>query len=286
MGKQVVLQIFAITGSTLRQERRNIRVIMGYLLGLAVLCRYISDFFRYAQDAGEPINVLETFVVAEQDSMNLMFLALGWLLVLAGAPFVKGNAAYVLYRSSRRRWNMGSLLYILLQAFFFVSCMAAVTVLAGSFIGFPGDIWSSPVYELAMDRGNHLGVKYGVTFPWGMMMKSMTVPQAFGITFLLMYLYFAFLGVLLYTCSLLLHRVWGMAVVFGVHFLGYLFKAEGYQHLKYSLLACAIPGYLADSAFGYWKSVCLYIALIVLLLGVTSLFVKRVDFAERTEVEG
>ena len=52
--------------------------------------------------------------------------------------------------------------------------------------GFWGNMWSSPVYNLAMDTGNYLGVKYNISFPWANVMQAMTVQQAFMITFILL----------------------------------------------------------------------------------------------------
>ena len=60
------------------QEQRNGRVIMGYLLGFAVMGYWMSGFLRYASDTGEPVNILESFCVVEQHYVNMLFLVLGW----------------------------------------------------------------------------------------------------------------------------------------------------------------------------------------------------------------
>ena len=82
-----------------RQEQRNVRVIMGYLLGFAIVGYWMSGFLRYAADTGEPVNILEAFCVVEQHYVNMLFLVLGWLLVVADAPFMKGNIYLLLYLS-------------------------------------------------------------------------------------------------------------------------------------------------------------------------------------------
>lgn len=55
----------------------------------------------------------------------------------------------------------------------------------------------------------------------------MTVPQAFIITFVLLYLYLVVLGILLYVCNLLLKEIYGILVVFGLQLSGYLLQQEG-----------------------------------------------------------
>lgn len=273
-----------ITKGMFEQEHRKGRVVMGYLLGLAIVGYWMSNFLKLALDIGEPINILETFCVVEQHYVNLLFLILGWLFVIADAPFIKGNTYLLLYRCGRKRWNMGMVFYILIQAFFYTAVMAVFTVVISSFIGYIGNIWSSPVYSLAMDVGNHIGVKYDITFPYVMMMQTMTVPQAFAVTFLFLYLYLAFLGVLLYVCNLLFSGIAGIVFVLGVHLLGYLQMMDG--HVEASLLARAVPGNFIDGSRCFWLSAVLFLGLIAVLVILSAILIKKVDFKAGAEVDG
>ena len=265
------------------QEQRSGRVIMGYLLGYAIMGYWMSGFLRYAADTGEPINILETFCVVEQHYVNMLFIVLGWLLVVADAPFIKGNIYLLLYRCGRKRWNMGMFFYILVQAFLYTAAMAAFTIMISSFFGFAGNMWSSPAYSLALDVTNSIGTKYNITFPWLMMMKTMSVPEAFAVTFLFLYLYLAFMGALLYA-ALLVSGIAGMVVVIGGHLVGYLRMMDG--DTETSLLARAVPGYFIDGTLSYWQSAVLFLGLIAVLMVLTSVFVKKVDFQSGKEIEG
>lgn len=266
------------------QEQRSGRIFMGYLLGFAIMGYWMNGFLRYAADTGEPVNILETFCVVEQHYVNLLFLVLGWLLVVADAPFMKGNVYLLLYRCGRRRWNMGMLFYILIQAFLYTAALAAFTIIISSFFGFAGKMWSSPVYALALDAGNNIGVRYQITFPWLMMMKTMSVPEAFAVTFLFLYLYLAFMGLLLYTAALLFSGITGIVTVMGVHLAGYLRMMDG--HTETSLLARAVPGYFIDGTGSYWQSAVLFFVLIIILMALSSLFIRSVDFLTGREEEG
>lgn len=266
------------------QEQRNGRVFMGYLLGFAIMGYWMSGFLRYVADTGEPINILETFCVVEQHYVNMLFLVLGWLLVMADVPFMKGNIYLLLYRCGRNRWNTGMLFYTFIQAFCYTAAMAAFSIIVSSFCGFTGDMWSSPVYALALDVGNNIVVKYNITFPWIEMMRTMSVPQAFAVTFLLLYLYLVFLGVLLYTTALLFQKTAGIVVVMGVHLTGYLQMMDG--HIATSLLARAVPGNFIDKTSGYWLSVALFLTLITVLIILSSVLVKEIEFHSGTEAEG
>lgn len=265
-----------IAKGMLEQERRSGRVLMGYLLGFAIMGYWMRGLFLYAADTGDPVNILEPFCVVEQHYVNLLFLVLGWLLVLGDVPFIKGNLCLLLYRCGRKRWNMGMLFYILMHAFLYAGAMAAFTVIVSSFFGYAGNMWSSPVYSLVRDTGNHIGVKYNITFPWLMMMRTMTVPQAFAVTFLFLYLYLVFLGVLFYTGALLLSGTGGIVIAMGAHLMGYLRMMDGYT--ESSLLARAIPGNFIDGTPGYWLSVLLFLVLIGGIMLLSAVFVKRVEF--------
>lgn len=265
------------------QELRNGRVVMGYLLGMAIMGYWMSNFLRYALDMGEPINILETFCVVEQHYVNMLFLILGWLFVIADAPFIQGNTCLLLYRCGRQYWNIGMISYILVQAFFYTAVMAVFSAAVSSLNGYIGSIWSSPVYSLAMDVGNNMGAKYNITFPYVIMMKTMTVPQAFAVTFLFLYLYLAFLGVLLYVCNLLFSGITGVVLVMGVHLMGYLQMMDGYT--DFSLLARAVPGNFVDETGYFWSSVILFLGLLAVLIMVSVISVKKVDFKAGTEVD-
>ena len=58
-----------ITFGTLRQEMGSLRVIMGYLLGMTFLALALNDFFGYAMDIKEPVNIFEAFIVMENQGI-------------------------------------------------------------------------------------------------------------------------------------------------------------------------------------------------------------------------
>lgn len=259
----------------LRLEMTSARVIMGYILGLTFLSLGLNDFLRYAIDIKEPVNICESFIVTAGQSMAGRCWLLGYLLIIADAPFVKENTYITLYRSGRRVWSIGMLLYVLCQAFMYTMCFAAVSAAASVPLGFIGRIWSSPVYMLATGTSSAIAGKYNVYFDGMAMMGHMTVVQAFGITFLYMFCYLAFIGALLYVCSLVLDSFWGFAAVAVVHLGG----------IVISLLAKLprSPVYYVDGTGSHWRYPCIYLALILIMTVVSLFAVGRVDIQSRTE---
>ena len=278
-----IKQVFYMTKTTFLEEWHNKRVIMGFLLGMALFGYWLNYFLQYALDIGEPVNILEAFIVVEHHHKSILFLIVGWLLIISDAPFIKKNTYLSLCRSSRKKWDAAMLQYIIIQAFLYVAGIAVVSVTVSFLCGFWGNIWSSPVYNLAMDTGNHLGVKYNISFPWVNVMQTMTVPQAFMITFILLFLYLILIGFLLYVCNLLLKEIYGILIVFGIQISGYLLQQEGFTHL--SLMAKAIPGYAIDGNGGQWKVVVLFCAIILILALISLWLIGWVDFKDEVEEE-
>ncbi len=277
-----VKQVFYMAKAAFLEEQHNKRVIMGFLLGTALFGNWLNYFLQYALDMGEPVNVLEAFIVVEHHHKSILFLAACWLLIISDAPFIKKNTYLLLCRGDRKKWDAAMLQYIMAQAFLYVACIAVVSVAVSMLLGFWGNMWSSPVYNLAMDTNNHLGVKYHISFPWVNVMQEMTVPQAFMVTFIFLFLYLVLIGFLLYVCNLLLKEIYGILAVFGIQISGYLLQQEGVT--GFSLMAKAIPGYAIDGNGGQWKAVVLFCAIILILALVSLWLIGWVDFQD--EVEG
>lgn len=278
-----IKQVFYMTKTTFLEEWHNKRVIMGFLLGMALFGYWLNYFLQYALDIGEPVNILEAFIVVEHHHKSILFLIAPWLLIISDAPFIKRNTYLSLCRSSRKKWDVAMLQYIMIQALLYVVSIAVVSVAASSFCGFFGNMWSSPVYNLAMDNGNYLGVKYNISFSWANVMQAMTVPQAFMITFILLYLYLVLVGFLLYVCNLLLKGIYGILLVFVIQISGYLLQQEGVAY--FSLMAKALPGYAIDGNGGQWKVVVLFCAIILILALISLCLIGRVDFKDEAEEE-
>ena len=274
--------VFYMTKTTFLEEQHNKRVIMGFILGITLFGYWLNLFLQYALDTGEPVNVLEAFVVVEHHHKSILFLVVGWLLMISDAPFIKKNTYLLLCRSSRKQWDAAMLQYIMIQTFLYVASIVVVSVAVSILLGFWGNMWSSPVYHLAMDTNNYLGVKYNISFPWVNIMQTMTVPQAFMITFVFLFLYLVLIGFLLYVCNLLLKEIYGILIVFGIQIAGYLLQQEGITYLL-SLMAKAIPGYAIDGNGGQWKVVVLFCAVILILAFVSLWLIGRVDFNDEAE---
>lgn len=275
MKGNVFRKAIAVAGGIFRQEMRRVRVCMGYILGLAALAGGLDAFLRYVDASGEVVNVLEAFIVSGHTSSIFQCMVLGYLLVIASAPFTKADTYLVLYRSSRRGWNAGAIFYILLQSFLYVLLLAGVCVAVSLPVGFFGESWSGPAHMLTLDESGMLARRFRVIFRCTEMMKNMTVPQAFGITVLYLSVYLDMLGVIYYFCNLAFKGFWGLIAAATVHL--------GSYFLPYQPIPRPYPGYFADGGNGLWMPLGGYLALTLVFVAVSFWAVKRVDMLLRAE---
>lgn len=257
------------------------RVIMGFLAGMTVPFFWLKNFLDYAVDTGEPVNILEAFLVVEHEYKTVMFLALGWFLVISDAPFINGNTHYSLYRIRKRGWNAAMVFYILIQAALYTAAVALPMVLLSLPFGFVGKMWSNPVYMLSQDYHMNRSAEYGVSFLRQDMMRRMDVSQAFAATALCFFLYLVLMGIILYTGNLLLGGIWGIVIAFIVHIGGYELPFLG--HAKLALMEYACPGNFADLAgMHLLRPVMVMAGIAAGLVLIGCIFIDRVDFSAKT----
>ncbi len=269
--------VLHMTRSLLLYEWNDKRVIMGFLAGMTVPVYWLKNFLDYAAGTGEPVNILEAFPVVEHEYKSVMFLVLGWFLIVSDAPFINGNTYYSLYRTRKRSWNLAMVLYILAQAAFYTAAVAAPMILASLPCGFVGKMWSNPVYMLSRDYDMRKGGEYGISFLRQNMMREMNVPQAFAATALCFFLYLVLMGIILYTCNLLLGGIWGIVISFIVHISGYGLAFSG--DIRFALMEYARPGNFADSGGMHLaQPVVVMAGLTAVLMVVGDRFMDKVDF--------
>ena len=270
-------KICCLTRNLLYYEWSNKRVIMGFLVGMAVPFWWLKNFLDYAVSRGQPVNVLESFVVVEHSYKSILFLALGWLLIVSDAPFVNGSTFYSLCRTDKRSWNRAMVLYIFVQAALYTAAAALSMAAASAPWGYVGKMWSNPVYLLSRDFQMDLSAAYGIDFQHQEMMGRMNVPQAFLAPALCFFLYLVLMGLILYTFRLLLGGVWGMVITFAVHVGGYELPYLGFW--KYALMEYARPANFMDGSGVHLEMpVLVFVLCGAVLVFLENLMIDRVDF--------
>ena len=263
------------------------RVLLGYLVGISIMLKFAVGYIQDGDYIGEPINVLEPFIMVGNCDRIIMLLTVGWLLIMSGAPFVNKISFYALYRTKRKLWNEAMVIYIFVQALLYYAVIAVVLMLLGGMNGYLANIWSVPFIDvLSSGSDSYL---YGVDFPSSDYADVQSVYMGFFHTFALQVLYAVIIGIFVYVISQMTNRMAGPIAAFILHFLGYEIMKEGYGIvITYSLLARSIPAFqLGKNALvNLGQSYLIFIVIIILLVELSGKLVNYMDFKNMAIQEG
>lgn len=275
-------EVFRVCFYEFRIQLTSARVWLGYLTGIVIILSQTSGYLAYADHYDEPVNVLEAFLIVGNNANTVMFLVLGWLLVLSSAPFVDQNSLYLIYRTKKKLWNSAMVLYVILQSVIYYIILMLTTVIISARNGFLANIWSKPLMRLTSGGSSF---KFDVYFPYAEFVHKFSVFEGVFQTWLLLLAYGLTLGLFLYAFSLFSGKLTGVVVTFLFHFLGYEVMKEGFGLIiRYSLLARTIlvsqVGSSADAQL--FDTYILFFTLIILLIYLSGVLIKYVDFQEAT----
>ena len=263
------------------------RVLLGYLVGISIMLKFAVGYIQDGDYIGEPINVLEPFIIVGNCDRIIMLLTVGWLLIMSEAPFVNKISFYALYRTKRKLWNEAMVIYIFVQALLYYAVIAVVLMLLGGMNGYLANIWSVPFIDvLSSGSDSYL---YGVDFPTSDYADVQSVYMGFFHTFALQVLYAVIIGIFVYVISQMTNRMAGPIAAFILHFLGYEIMKEGYGIvITYSLLARSIPAFqLGKNALvNLGQSYLIFIVIIILLVELSGKLVNYMDFKNMAIQEG
>ncbi|MGN0154611.1 MAG: hypothetical protein ACI4A3_09170 [Lachnospiraceae bacterium] len=279
--------VIRICGYELRIQMKSKRVWLGYLTGIVLIINQSMEYIRYAGELGEAVNVLEPFLVAVNNPNTIIFLVLGWMLVISSTPFIDTMSFYVIHRTSRKNWNRAILVYIIIQAVLYYFILWLATVIISFQNGYLANVWSYPLIKTA--SGIHSS--YDINFPYIELVNAENIFSVFIHSFLLAVLYAVMLGILTYVVSLAFRH--NIGPVFGVafHFLGYEIMKEGLGFaIDYSLLArsVAVLQIGKGALVNVFDTYLIFLIGIVILAELSQKIIAYIDFpkASREEAAG
>lgn len=264
-----------------RIEIHSKRVLLGYLVGIVIILKQAVGYMVYAKEIGMSVNVLEAFVISGNNYNTVMFLVLGWLLIISDAPFVNSNSTFLIYRTERKIWNYAMILYILIQGVCYYAVIAISSIFISISNGYFANIWSTAIIRLSSNENTVNAME--VYFPYQSFMKQESIFEAFVITWTLCLLYGIILTMVLYVFNLFTNQIVGTVIAFLFHFLGYELMKEGFMIvIKYSLLARSVPVLLIGNDLGVTlqQSYGVSAVLVVVLILISNKIVRYVDFKE------
>ncbi len=291
--KRFVKQAVSVTAFDFATWRGNVRILMTFLLAF-ILCYLLSDkAMRFSLEYGTTMQMLEPFIWTFGDAHSILLASLLLLLLFSDMPFLTGMSPYYLFRTSRRVWMTGQILYICLSTSLYLCFIFISTTALCITRSFTGNLWS----ETAAILG-YSGAGKQVALPTFVKTLELSTPfQAAAAIFGLMLLYALFLASFMLTVHLRFGHIASVASVLGFSLYGFLldpqtirtlFSLEDYEMYR----ANVAVGWLSPlnhatyvmHNFGYdrlprlWMSAMIFLALIGLSFAAGLHVIRRYNF--------
>lgn len=234
-------QVFSVVRYNFRGFWKNPKVILTFLLGL-VLCYLLSSRIMVVIDAyGTPVQLAEPFLWTFGDGTAILLSSVLLLLLFSDLPLMSSVTPYYLHRTTKKRWLLGQLIYVVCVAALYTGFLFLATVLLCMKTSYIGNQWSETAAMLAYSNlGRDLSVPSTVK-----VMESITPYECMIQVTGLLFLYILCLSFLILAGNLLLGQNRGM--VAGLFFslygflldskvLGAILGMEDYEMYKINVL--------------------------------------------------
>ena len=165
------------------------------------------------------------------DKYTPMLIMLGAVFLFADAPFMNQSTPYESIRSGKRTWVKAQVLYVIVTAFIWIFLLFLISILClFPNLKFAWD-WGKVYNTLAQTNA---GAQHSVLFPVSYsIIQAYTPVNAVLYSFLLIFLEVAFIGMLIFTVSILASRVIAMFSGFILAFMPSALAISGMPNYYY-----------------------------------------------------
>lgn len=275
-------KIFRLLTGQLKASLVNVRVWLGYVVGIVVALKTAHNYCGYA--SGRVIQIFEPYLENYISFGDVTLMLIGYILIISDAPFINRRSTLALYRTSRGQWFWGMSLYMIVHCVFYYIAAGLASCLYVMGIAYPHDLWSIPMQNLARYPSLEAVEYWHLNFPEEPLIINYTPWQAMALTLLMMAMYSIILALILLIFNTLWNRAAGAALAAGIHILGYIMAYDGFSgwFYQWSLLYSSrfIPiASAGDSPLSPLLLLALYFCA---LLFVGSPLLKKADFDRHT----
>ncbi|MCQ2535222.1 MAG: hypothetical protein MJ172_11755 [Clostridia bacterium] len=212
-------------------------------LGVSICIYNIYAYFAFANYIGEPIQILEAFVMTGNYLHFFLPFFLGNLFLVSDAPFIDDMCRYEIIRIGRQRWITDKIIYIILASItytflIFLSTLISSIICCQVYIS---NHWSNAILILAEEQPIFAANSFRLIFPYPGLTSSLSPLAAMIMTFIFCTLYSIFIAMILLVFNVFWQKKYGFIVASVVHILGYVFilTIDG-PPVKFSILSWAM----------------------------------------------
>ncbi|MDE6312293.1 MAG: hypothetical protein K2M46_01520 [Lachnospiraceae bacterium] len=286
-------QICFVAGYNFRGFFKNPKVILTFLMGI-VLCYFLSSRIMVVIDqCGTSVQAVEPFLWTFGDATSILLSSVLLLLIFSDLPLMSSATPYYLYRTTKKRWLLGQMLYVVCVVSLYMGFLLITTVLLCMKNSYIGNLWSETAAMLGYSKlGEELSVPSTVK-----VMESITPYECMLGVMGLIFLYILCLSFLILAGNLLLGQNRGMiaGLLFSLYgfllepkVLAAIFHVSKYEMYKINRLIGWISPLshvtYAKHSFGYdkmptvFQSCLVFFVLLLLLTGISMGALKKYSF--------
>lgn len=243
----------------------------------------IDPLAARAEKFGERLVVFEPFIAVGNSGALAMFIPFVFLILLSDYPKLHDNALFGIYRTGRRNWLCGQILFILLAIITFMGVVLAASVLFSG--GRFADNWGDAVTKYAA-RFPEEAYNFDSQLLPSNLYNQIPMITAVVQTFVLMNAYLFSLSLILYLFKILTNRS-GLAVAVAVIAAGVV-TTSLYSDLRWAfpmsntIVWLHYTEILSEPIYPIWASFLYFGVLLAALIAGNFIALKKLKFMENS----
>ena len=254
------------------------RVWLGYLVGIVLAAVSAYNYMGFAN--GRVYQITEPFLLGFTTSGNVTLYHIGFLIIIADAPFVNNRSTMVLYRTSRNQWFWGMSIYIIIHSilYYIVSFLTSCIFVIGR--AYPENVWSRMMQQLIQAPSNLATGRWHLHPPGSALINVYQPYEALAHTMLLLILYSIIIAMLIFVFNTCFNKAAGSAIAGGIHIIGYIlaFDNFGFAYGRFSLFFNGMFLFLIETDLSLFSSYTMMMLILCFLLFFGPGFMRSADF--------
>ena len=230
--------MFKICKYQLKQGLLSTRTYIALLIGITIEIVNIMPLLEFSKVLGEPLNIFDAFLYFNCNGFNAAIVFLGLIILVSDIPFTAHTENYILLRTTKKKWVLGKIMYLLVMCIFYYIVLFLVGWLFTSDNIYIGNFWSQPIYQLSKDQNFMFQTEYNVNFQYNYLLTSFTPVIATVLSATLSICYGFIMSLFIFLMNLLFPRILGYFYSMLLHILNYMliFIFTTHNFVKYSIL--------------------------------------------------
>lgn len=215
--------MFKICHDQFRHTVLSVRFYVSLLIGVVMQIVAVMPLLEFAETMGSSLSIFDAFIYFNCDDYTASTAFLAVFLLASDIPFSNAHEPYTLMRTTRFKWLLGKIIYIICVClvYYFLISIFGILYIVGSACA--KNEWSYPISLLTKDTSLVLSTEYSVYFLYPYITSSVSPLCAYIMCLILSTAYAIDSCLLLFLFTLRIPRSIGFFLTILVHIIGYTF---------------------------------------------------------------